>query len=497
MTEPRDKTAKRKRIKELVWERTHDLRERVKELECLYGMSRLVQKLGDSLEEILQGTVDLIPPGWQYPEVTCARITLEGQEFRTENFRETAWRQTSDIIVNGEQAGAVEVCYLEEEPEADEGPFLKEERDLINAIAERLGQITERKRVEEALRQSEERYRSIFESIQDIFYRTDAQGIITEISPSVKRWGNTPDELIGTQVLDVYENPEERAALVKAIIEHGEVTDHEIRLSTRDGRLVHTSVSSHILRGPDGTFSGVEGTLRDISDRKAAEEALRDSEERFRNVLEVSRDLIYRLNLQTHTYDYVSPSSLRLVGFAPQEIVAMGLEGVIERFHPDDRERFGTHPSRLPDDTVEGREAPTVEYRWQCRDGEYRWLSDNRAFVLDEGGRALALVGTVRDITERKQAEEALRESEERFRTLSCLRTQSASSWWTDAQGSAVYCQRTPTVRFGGTPFGENHGTTRGSSVIHPDDREAVFLTEVIPCQRLNSAEFIAGVPRY
>jgi PAS domain S-box-containing protein len=149
-----------------------------------------------------------------------------------------------------------------------------------------------------------------------------------------------------------------------------------------------------------------------------AEQALQDSEGQFRDVLKVSRDLIYRLNLQTRTYEYVSPSVRRLVGFAPQEIVAMGLEGVRERFHPEDRERLGTHPSRLPDDTVEGREAPTIEYRWQCKDGEYRWLSDNRAFVLDEDGRALALVGNVRDITEAMAADEALRESEEKYRIL-------------------------------------------------------------------------------
>jgi diguanylate cyclase (GGDEF)-like protein/PAS domain S-box-containing protein len=146
-------------------------------------------------------------------------------------------------------------------------------RSDFNEMVARRGQ------AEEALRESETRYRHVFENIQDIFYRTDAQGIITEISPSVKRWGNAPDELIGTPVLDVYENPEERAALLKAIIEHGEVTDYEIRLSTKDGRLVDTSVSSHILRGPDGTFRGVEGTLRDISERKKAEEALRESEE--------------------------------------------------------------------------------------------------------------------------------------------------------------------------------------------------------------------------
>ena len=152
MGEPRDKTAKHKRTKEALRKRTHDLGERVKELHCLYGISNLVLAPGVSLEEMLQGTVDLIPPGWQYPEVTCARITLDGREFRTDSFRETVWRQASDIIVNGEQAGALEVCYLQEEPEADEGSFLKEERDLIDAIAGRLGRVIESRRAEEALR---------------------------------------------------------------------------------------------------------------------------------------------------------------------------------------------------------------------------------------------------------------------------------------------------------------------------------------------------------
>ena len=140
--------------------------------------------------------------------------------------------------------------------------------------------VTERKKMEEALRESEARYRSIFESIQDIFYRTDAQGIITEISPSVERFGYTREQLVGTQVLDIYEDPEERSGLLKALLEQGEVADHEIRLKAGDGRLVSTSVSAHILRGPDGTLSGVEGILRDISERKAAEEALHEQARR-------------------------------------------------------------------------------------------------------------------------------------------------------------------------------------------------------------------------
>ena len=127
------------------------LHERVKELTCLYGISSLVEMPDVSLEEILQGTAELIPPSWQYPEVTCARLTLRGKEYKTRNFRELAWKQSSDIAVEGEPAGCVEVCYLEEKPESDEGPFLKEERLLINSIATHVGRIAERLQLEEKL----------------------------------------------------------------------------------------------------------------------------------------------------------------------------------------------------------------------------------------------------------------------------------------------------------------------------------------------------------
>ncbi len=143
----------RKRAEEKLQQRTHDFGERVKELNCLYGISNLVQ-MGTSLEEILNGTVDLIPPSWQYPEITCARITLEDQEFLTETFKETVWKQVSDIIMHGEPIGSVEVYYMEEKPERDKGPFLKDEASLINAIAERLGKVIEHKRMEVTLERS-------------------------------------------------------------------------------------------------------------------------------------------------------------------------------------------------------------------------------------------------------------------------------------------------------------------------------------------------------
>ncbi len=142
----------RKGAEEELQQKTHDLGERVKELNCLYGISHLVEKHGHSLEKILQGTAGLIPPSWQYPEITCARIIADNQEYETENFRETQWQQICNIYVKGETIGSVEIFYLEEKPQLYEGPFLKEERSLIDAIASWLGRIIERIRAEEELK---------------------------------------------------------------------------------------------------------------------------------------------------------------------------------------------------------------------------------------------------------------------------------------------------------------------------------------------------------
>ena len=139
------------------------LNQRIKELNCLYAISDLVEKEDISLEDIFQGMVDLIPPAWQYPDITCARITLEDQEFKTDNFQETIWKQWGDVIVYDKPMGTLEVCYLEERPEQEEGPFTEEERNLLNAIRERLGRIIERKQTGHALIESERRFRDLIE----------------------------------------------------------------------------------------------------------------------------------------------------------------------------------------------------------------------------------------------------------------------------------------------------------------------------------------------
>jgi len=115
------------------------LKERVKELNCLYRLTKIVNNKNMSFDESLQKIVEIIPPSWQYPEITCARIILDNKEYKTKNFKVTKWSQVSNIIYDEKKIGAIEVYYLEERPEIDEGPFLIDERRLIDAISDLLG----------------------------------------------------------------------------------------------------------------------------------------------------------------------------------------------------------------------------------------------------------------------------------------------------------------------------------------------------------------------
>ncbi len=132
-------------------EKTKIIAERIKELNCLIDISRIVEKSGANLENMLQQIVKRLPSAWQYPEITCAQIILGVQKFKTNNFKSTMWKQISHIYINNIQVGLVEICYLEKKPKILEGPFSLEERHLINAISEQLGRIIERIRNKEEL----------------------------------------------------------------------------------------------------------------------------------------------------------------------------------------------------------------------------------------------------------------------------------------------------------------------------------------------------------
>ena len=130
------------------------LRERIKELNCLYGIGQLAERHSDSVEDLLRDIVKFLPYSWQYPEITCVRIVFKGKTYKSKGFKLTKWRQSSRIFMYNEPVGEVTILYLEERPPADEGPFLREERALLDALAERIGSAAMRISAELELQES-------------------------------------------------------------------------------------------------------------------------------------------------------------------------------------------------------------------------------------------------------------------------------------------------------------------------------------------------------
>ena len=150
-------------------------------------------------------------------------------------------------------------------------------------LIESFTDITIRKKTEQKLFLSEKKYREIFENVQDVFYQTDSKGNITEISPSIERYsGYSREEILGQPAENVYLNPSERAEMIKMIYSNGQVDDYELTLRSKDNRNIIVSLNAHMLYDDTGKPIGIEGSLRDITDRKKAEEELKKINEELK-----------------------------------------------------------------------------------------------------------------------------------------------------------------------------------------------------------------------
>lgn len=144
-----------------------ELQERNKELHCVYGLSKICDMPGTPLDVAAQRIVDLLPASWQHPRLACARVILRGSEFKTRSLARMRYSQRARINVRGRPAGFVEVGYIRKPPRGCGRPFLRAERKLLDAVAERLGKIVELKDAEQELEASHERLRSLLRSVED------------------------------------------------------------------------------------------------------------------------------------------------------------------------------------------------------------------------------------------------------------------------------------------------------------------------------------------
>ncbi len=275
-------------LMEAVWKVTgrmlaeETLRERTKELRCIYSVANCIETY-DALGDMLQHIADAIPPGWFYPEMAYARITVDDAEFRTSNFHETEWKLSAPVMASGQRRGHIEVGYLEKMPDHGEGPFLKEEADVLKSICERIGKVIERKEAEKRRRDSDERVRILLDSTAEAIYGIDLEGNCTFANPScVRTLGYSHlEELLGRNMHDLIHYawpdgrpmPVEDCNIYRAFRQAKAVTVNDEVLWRKDG----TSFPAEYWSYPqvfDGKVVGAVITFFDITDRKKAEQEI-------------------------------------------------------------------------------------------------------------------------------------------------------------------------------------------------------------------------------
>ena len=262
---------------------------------------------------------------------------------------------------------------------------------LVSAI-----DITERKRAEEALRESEKKYRSVIENIQDVFYRSDFEERVLMGSPSGARmFGyDSVEEMVGMPLNSFWPDPQGRQQLLAQIKENGIASDYEAVLQKKDGSKFHASLTTHFYYDEQGNVLGTEGIIRDITIRKQTEEALRKSEEQFRNVFELSADLVCIADFNGY-FRVINPSFQRILGYSPEELLG---KPFLQFVHPDDREKT-LHI--VAEKLEQGETVVSFANRYICRDGNLVWLEWVSRPLLAEG----LIFAIARDITIRKKTE--------------------------------------------------------------------------------------------
>ena len=274
--------------------------------------------------------------------------------------------------------------------------------------------ITDRKRAEEALRASEGRFRGLVEQAVDGIFAADAQGHYTDVNAAGARMlGYTQAEVCRLSIADVIA-PEEVARIPEEVAKFagGAVVRSEWRFRRKDGSSFLGEVVGRQL--PDGRLQGI---LRDITERKRTEEALRDSEAFLSKVMDGSLNGLYVYDLKRRTNLFINRQYTRLTGYTLDDVNAMSGPGFFALFHPEDAVRVAEHMERVSS-AADGQEVE-IEYRFRTADGRWIWcLSRDSVFARGADGSVTQFIGTFLDVTQRKQAELALRESEALFREL-------------------------------------------------------------------------------
>jgi sigma-B regulation protein RsbU (phosphoserine phosphatase) len=286
-------------------------------------------------------------------------------------------------------------------PTGEERWFLvdhaKTDEDSVLTITK---DITDRKEAEEALRDSEERYRSLFEDSRDGIYIRDRNGKFVDVNQAaVEIFGYEKEEVLNLNVVELYVNPADMFKFQQEIEKTGSVRDYEIKQRKKDGTEIDILISSTIRQASDGSILGYQGIARDITDRKEAEEALRESEERYRSIFEDTRDAIY-ITTQEGIFIDINQAGLELFGYTKEEMLNLNVMEIYA--NPSERINF-------QQEIKKNGAVKNYEIKLRKKDGsEIACLLTSTVRQTRDGG-IQGYQGIIRDVTDRKQEEEKMK----------------------------------------------------------------------------------------
>jgi PAS domain S-box-containing protein len=275
-------------------------------------------------------------------------------------------------------------------------------------------EITDRKIAEQKLKVSEEKFRTIFETVQDAYYEATIDGILLDVSPSIETISKgqfTREEVIGKSFVEFYADPKTRNSFFTQLLSKGKVIDYELMFTNKDGSIVPVAISTSLIYDSEGNPIKITGSMRDISERKKNELLLQESKALYLSILNASPDDITITDLNGNII-FVSPKGLSMFRYDNEEqLIGRNMS---EFVIPEDRERAQTGITKM----FQGYSSGPTEYKAIRGDGTILDIEVNAEFIRDNNGEITKMVFVVRDISDRKLTEKIIRDSEEKYRLL-------------------------------------------------------------------------------
>jgi len=349
-------------------------------------------------------------------------------------------------------------------------PELNENGDVIGYIGT-LTDISDRKRIESALTESEAKFRRLVEGANDVIWSTDTHGIFNYLSPQFQTiFGFEPNDWIGKTAIE-FVHPEDRAWVIseqmRSIQSEQKVNYIEFRHRHRDGHYIWVSVNSTPIINAQGVPLGLQGILTDISERKKSEQEILENHRMIQQIADSSPNVLYLYDLQEQRNTYANREILVALGYSATEVQEMGAAWLTSVIHPDNISSTLEHFERLK--LAHDGEIFSNEYRFRHANGEWRYFfSRDSIFSRDVHGQVKLIIGTAQDITDRKYAEAALRASDQRWQFA--LESAGDGIWDWNIQTHEVFFSQQWKALLGYADDEIENRFESWENLVHPDD---------------------------